>query len=179
MKLEDHVRKARVVAYFCERVTAGSAREMLPGLLMELSKSPRTTICPQSLSGVPVLSALTPCTLGDNSLPLPCVVPKRASAKDSPFIYSPFKRGSAAGKKLIWVADEVMSVRLMVCNRLPVNLSLDTIVLSVPRPNPSADCPTHSQYFPDRTQVWRRQYPPRNMPNHEPQNDSGARVAND
>jgi len=129
MKLEDHTRKARVVAYFCVRIKAPSAREMLPGLLVELSKSSRTTICPQGLIGVPALSYLVPQDPVAASIPIQCAPPVRAPVEAGPFIYSPFKRGSVLEKKTLWVADEIMTVQLRICNPLPINLLVDSIVL--------------------------------------------------
>lgn len=58
MKRGDDQRKARVVAYFGERIHDPRARDMLPRLLGEFANSPMTTICPQGLVGAPQLVSI-------------------------------------------------------------------------------------------------------------------------
>lgn len=131
MKLGDPDRKARVVAYFCERIKVAEARAMLPGLLLEVSKSPLTAIVPQGLTGVPVLLDLMPQPLPAERLPLRDPIQTGSDSSTGPFIVSSLRhtRTKARATTLTWVAGEEAVVKVLVSNPLPIQVDIESIAL--------------------------------------------------
>ena len=73
MKLETAEHTARVVAYFCQKIAYPKAKQILPGMLAELSKSPKMTICPQGLTGIPRIAHLVAGEMRPELAPKPVV----------------------------------------------------------------------------------------------------------
>eukprot|EP00040_Diaphanoeca_grandis_P023229 m.126024 g.126024 ORF g.126024 m.126024 type:complete len:1054 (-) comp29172_c0_seq1:75-3236(-) len=128
MKLNAVERTARVVAYFCQRITNSKAKQILPGLLAEVGKSQKITICPQGLVGVPEIHNCSARKLDAELQPTPIVGIQATSS--SPFIYSPFGPAKvSAAKKVVWVAKELVHVNVSLSNVLPIEIVVESICL--------------------------------------------------